>query len=86
MAQPAQTKYIKKYISILSKLLDYIPKLVRMKNIILDRIKLKLLSNYFLNELTKHVKKINRSKGFGSIISKFTWLRYNNINNIIIKD
>jgi len=42
-----------KYTSILSRLLDYIVKLVEIKNAILDNIQLKSPNNYLLNKLTK---------------------------------
>ena len=42
--------------SILSRPLRNISKLVKMKNTILDNIKLKLPSNYFLDELVKYIE------------------------------
>jgi len=61
-----------KYTSILSRLLDYTSKQFGMKNTILDSIKLKLPSNYFLNKFTKHFKNNNKSEGLRDIISRFT--------------
>ena len=51
-----------KYTSIFSKVLEYTFKLVRIKNTILNSIKLELSSNHFINEFTKYVKKNNRPK------------------------
>ena len=68
------------YTNIFSRLLGHTFKLVRMKNTILDSIKLKSSSTYLLNKLTKCVKQNNRPKCLESIINKFTWLEYNDRN------
>ena len=54
----------------------HISKLVRIKNAILNNIKLDLLSNHLLNKFTKHVKENNRLENLGDIISRFIWLEY----------
>ena len=51
-----------KYTSIFSKVLEYTFKLVRIKNTILNSIKLELPSNHFINEFIKYIKKNNRPK------------------------
>ena len=70
LAQGAQTKCIRN--TLVSLVLDYIFKLVGMKNTILNIIKLELPSNHFLNELTKHIKQKNRPESLGGIISRLT--------------
>jgi len=54
-----------------------------MKNTVLNNIKLKPPSNYHLNELTKYVKQNNRPKCLKSIMSRFTWLGYNDRNQLL---
>ena len=51
----------------------HISKLVRIKNAILNNIKLDLLSNHLLNKFTKHVKENNRLE---NLISRFIWLEH----------
>ena len=72
-----------KYASILSRLLGYTFKLVGMKNTLLNSIKLELSSNHLLNKLTKHIKENNWLKDFVNTISRFTWLGYNNRNQLL---
>jgi len=61
-----------KHTSILHRLLGHTSKLVRMKDTILDNIKLKSSSNHFLNELVKSVKQNNRPKDLENTISRLT--------------
>jgi len=61
-------------------MIGYISKLVGIKNTILDNVKLELSSNHSLNEFTKCVKKNDRSEYLRGIISRFTWIGYNDIN------
>lgn len=61
-------------------MIGYTSKLVMIKNTVLDNIKLELSSNHFLNEFTKCVKKNNRSEYLIDIISRFTWIGYNDRN------
>jgi len=63
--------------SIFSRPLSNATKLVRMKDTVLDSIKLESPSNHLLNELAKGVEQDNRSKGLGSVIGWFARLGNN---------
>ena len=76
---PARANQVgKKETSIFSRPLRDTTKLVRMKDTVLDSIKLESPGNYLLNELAKGVEQDNRSKGLGSVVGWFARLRNNN--------
>ena len=64
-------KWNRKLSPLFVNLTGYIFKLVRIKNTVLDSIKLKSFGNYLLNELTNYIKQNNRSESLWSTISKF---------------
>ena len=76
---PARVNQVsKKKTSIFSGPLSNATKLVRMKDTVLDSIKLESPGNYLLNELAKGVEQDNRLKGLRSVIGWFARLRNNN--------
>jgi len=56
LAQPEQTKWIRKSLASPVDLLRDTTKLVGITDTVLDSIKLKLPSNHLLNELAQHVE------------------------------
>ena len=66
---PARANQVgEKETSIFSRPLRDTTKLVRMKDTVLDSIKLESLGNHLLNELAKGVELDNGSKGLGSVV------------------
>ena len=81
---PARANQVsEKKTSIFSRSLSNAIELVRMKDTMLDSIKLKSPSNYLLNELAEGVEQDNGSKGLRSVIGQFTRLRNNNKDRLL---